>query len=218
MSATESLVLLAFSWFVYFFLHSVLASLTLKQWVASRWPALFPGYRVCFNVLSVLLIVPVLYLMYSSKGGALWAWRGEWAYVANAIALLAVLGFMWSMKFYDGMDFLGLRQLKSAEKNVHGSEKLCLSPLHRFVRHPWYFFALVIIWTRDMDSAFLVSAVCMTIYFFAGSWLEERKLVLAHGEAYRRYMSYVPGVLPLPWRYLDEARRQEISEINAGKK
>jgi len=77
------------------------------------------------------------------------------------------------------------------------------------VRHPWYFLGLVLIWTRDMDPAFLLSASAMTLYFVVGSLLEERKLIRYHGEVYRRYRKRVPGLIPLPWKYLpaEEADR-----------
>jgi len=136
----------------------------------------------------------------------MWVWRGVGAYFANSLCVLALIGFVWSLHYYDGMAFLGFRQIKSNDASIGDQEQFCLSPLHRFVRHPWYFFAIVIIWSRDMDSAFFVSAICISAYFFIGSWFEERKLVIFHGDTYRRYQRYVPGILPLPWRYLNKVK------------
>ena len=79
---------------------------------------------------------------------------------------------------------------------------MALSVLHRFVRHPWYSAALVIIWTRDMDAARLLSAAMMTVYVVVGSRLEERKLVAWHGERYHRCRERVPGLVPLAGRVL----------------
>jgi len=42
----------------------------------------------------------------------------------------------------------------------------------------------------------------ITAYFIAGSRLEEDKLLAVYGETYRRYMAKVPGLMPLPWKYL----------------
>ena len=86
-----------------------------------------------------------------------------------------------SLKYYDGREFLGLRQLNERNASVDDQEQFQLSPLHRWVRHPWYFFALVIIWTRDMNSAMLIAAILMTLYFVIGSRLDERKLLRYHG-------------------------------------
>ncbi len=105
-----------------------------------------------------------------------------------------------SGRSYDMGEFLGLRQLSG-----HGNdqpESFTVSTLHRFVRHPWYCIGLVLIWTRDMNGPLLVSALMITAYFIAGSRLEEDKLLAVYGETYRRYMAKVPGLMPLPWKYL----------------
>lgn len=71
---------------------------------------------------------------------------------------------------------------------------------------------MVIIWTRDMNAAFLVTAVAVSIYFIIGSKFEERKLIIYYGDTYRRYMERVPGLLPLPWRFLSKKDALEIME------
>ena len=213
----SNLIILALVWLAYFVLHSLLASLRAKHWVARRMSSLVPLYRAGFNIIAIGSIVPPLWLMHAYGGDMVWEWRGPGLYIVNTLGALAVIGFFWSLKYYDGMDFLGLRQLKSGNRVVEDQEKFCISPLHRVVRHPWYFLALVIIWTRDMDSAFLLSAVCMTLYFIIGSWQEERKLVVYHGEIYRLYKTFVPGLFPLPWRYLDDINLKELLSNNNNK-
>ncbi len=129
----------------------------------------------------------------------------------------ALAGFFWSLKYYDGSEFIGLRQLREREKRVEDQERLHLSPLHRYVRHPWYSLGLVLIWSRDMDLPLLISALLITLYFIIGSRLEERKLVAYHGEAYRHYQRRVPGLFPLPWRHLtrQEAEQLTTSDFSA---
>jgi len=212
-----SLVTLAFVWLAYFILHSLFASLGAKHWLERRKSSLVPLYRAGFNVIAIVTIVPPLWLMHAYGGDMVWQWRGPGLYVVNTLAVLAVTGFFWSLRYYDGMEFLGLRQIKSGNRIVEDQEKFCISPIHRFVRHPWYFFALVIIWTRDMDSAFLVSAVCMSLYFIFGSWLEEKKLVIYHGKIYQQYKIFVPGLFPLPWRYLNDERQKELFSHNTNR-
>lgn len=202
--ATWDLVLLALAWAAYFTVHSVLASLGLKHWVAAHWPAFMPAYRLCFNAAALALIAPILWFGRSLHGAPLWQWTGIAWWIANGLALAAVGGFIWSLRYYDGQEFLGLRQWRAKITTAEDQERFHLSPLHRFVRHPWYFLALVMVWTRDMDPAFLITALAVTLYFIVGSRLEERKLLAYHGEVYRRYMARVPALLPLPWRYLSK--------------
>ena len=99
-------------------------------------------------------------------------------------------------------EFLGLRQLQLNVRKVEDLEHFQLSPFHHYVRHPWYFFGLVLLWTRDMHATMLLSSVFITLYFVIGSRLEEKKLLVYHGDIYRRYMALVPGLIPLHWKTL----------------
>jgi protein-S-isoprenylcysteine O-methyltransferase Ste14 len=194
---------LAVGWIAYFALHSLLASLWLKRVVAARRPQWLPAYRLAFNALAVALILPLLILTFGQEGPLLWQWRGAWGWLGNGLAALAVLGFVWSLRAYDSGEFLGLRQWRARERRVEDQERFHISPLHRFVRHPWYSLGLVILWTRDMDAARLLAATLATAYILIGMRLEERKLIAYHGERYRAYRTRVPALVPLPWRWLD---------------
>jgi protein-S-isoprenylcysteine O-methyltransferase Ste14 len=191
---------LALGWILYAALHSLLADLRVKAAVTARFPDFAPWYRLAYNGVALLTALPLLWLMRATPGTELWAWNGAWAWLGNGLAVAALFGAMQSSKAYAMNDFLGLGVLggdKAIERDVFR-----LSTPHRFVRHPWYSFGLVIVWTRDMDAAMLVSALAITIYFVAGSRLEERKLIAIHGDTYRRYRERVPGLLPLPWKWL----------------
>lgn len=209
MPEPPSHALLACLWLVYFLLHSWLASLRLKHWVARRFPYITPWYRLIFNTLALVLLVPPIGLMWQLSGEPLWQWHGLTAWLAYGAMSLAFVGFIWSLNFYDGCEFLGLRQLKLQIHDVKDQERLHISPMHRFVRHPWYSLGLVLVWTQEMDMARLISAFAITLYFLLGSILEERKLLLYHGESYRKYRARVPALLPNPWRYLtvEEAKQ-----------
>lgn len=206
------MALLALSWLGYFSLHSALASLRIKGWVALHYPEWMPLYRLGFNILAVLMLLPIFWLVARNPGPMLWAWQGLGAWLANGLALAALLGFMKSLNYCDTREFLGLRQWKSRTQRVEDQEGFHLSPFHRYVRHPWYSFGLVLIWTRDMNAAMLLSGVMMTVYFIVGSRLEEGKLVAYHGDAYRRYMERVPGLIPLPWKSLTAKEAAELAK------
>lgn len=211
-SITEQLILLATAWFIYFSLHSITASLSVKDWLAKSRPNWMPGYRLGFNFLAIILLTVPLYLTLKYPGSTVWQWNGYHKVVTTLLTYSSIAGFIWSLKYYDGLEFLGIRQLRSQEKSVEDQEHFQLSPFHRYVRHPWYFFALVYIWTQDMSSAWLLSSTMMTLYFIIGSRLEERKLVVYHGEIYRQYLKKVPGLFPLPWRYLSNKEAYELIE------
>jgi len=203
--------LIALAWLGYFALHSALASLALKRWVARRFPSWMPGYRLAFNALALVLLIPPLALTYAERGPWLWQWTGFGWWLANGLAVAALLAILWSLRWYDGRELLGLRQWRGRVLSPEDQERFHLSPLHRFVRHPWYSLALVLIWTRDMDLAFLVTAVMASLYLAIGARLEEAKLLVYHGEVYRRYRERVPSLIPLPWRFLTAEAAERLA-------
>jgi protein-S-isoprenylcysteine O-methyltransferase Ste14 len=206
----SQVLILVGTWLFYFLIHSLLASFRVKRLIAGYWPGLMPAYRLAFNLIALLLLLPPLYLTYQLDGPWLWRWSGPAGWLADALALISIALFYWTLKYYNSGEFIGLKQWRERTESVEDQECFHLSPLHRFVRHPWYLIGLVLIWSRDMNLAFLVTAIAITLYFWLGSRLEERKLMAYHGAIYRRYRERVPGLLPLPWRYLSREEAEEL--------
>ena len=213
MDHLNGLWMLAASWLGYFMLHSLFASLGAKHWVAARFPAFMPVYRLSFNLIAVLLLAPILAFTYSLPRVELWHWSGLAAWFANGLSVFAIVGVFYSSKGYDIREFLGVRQWRNRTRTVEDQENFHLSEFHRYVRHPWYFCALLLIWSRDMTPATLLSATMLTLYFFVGSRLEETKLLAYHGEIYRRYMGQVPGLFPLPWKKLSPRQADALLSV-----
>ena len=204
------LALIALAWLAYGALHSLLASLRCKHWFHTRWPAALRAYRLGFNLSALLLLAPVLWLTHGFRGEVLWDVPG---WIAWPAAILAVIGFAWSMKWYDGATFLGLRQWRDQVGPDDEREAFRLSPLHRHVRHPWYALGLLLLWTRDLNAGWLVAACAITLYLLIGSRLEENKLIALYGEAYRRYRARVPGLLPLPGHSLSSSDARALEHL-----
>lgn len=205
-----NLLLFALGWIAYAALHSLLAALNVKNWISRRYPGFSPYYRLSFNVLATLLLLPLIWAIYAIPGEWLWHWEGINACVANGLALAALVGFWFSTHGYDMDEFLGLKALREKRADPAEHDRFCISPLHRHVRHPWYALGLVLIWTRDMNAPLLVSASAITLYFILGSWLEERKLEAHFGDVYRNYKEKVPALLPLPWKRLSPAEADAL--------
>lgn len=196
-------------WIAFFVLHSVLATTSFKHRFARHFPAIWPRYRLLYNLVSIITLLPVLAMTFALTTPVIWQWQGTAKSLMDGIALLAIVGFLVSMKYYDGLAFLGLRP-DATRPMGSADEPLVISPLHRYVRHPWYFFALLIIWTRDMNAGWLVASVLMTAYFILGSRLEENKLINEYGQNYARYRRRVPGIIPLPGRSLSKTEAADI--------
>lgn len=196
-------LLIALAWGGYGGLHSWLASRRVKAWAARCWPAWLGSYRLTYNLLAAGLLIPLLVATERADDVWLWRWQGGWAWLAHAVTLVVIAGFAWSSRAYDMQEFLGVNTAAAP------APRFGLSPLHRCVRHPWYFLGLLWLWTRDMDSARLTAALVISIYVWLGSRLEDAKLEEQLGAAYRSYRARVPGLLPRPWRCLnrEEFRR-----------
>lgn len=206
MSLTEILIL-SLSWTIFFCLHSLFASLLFKHHIAKNWPDIMSAYRILFNMISVILLPIPLLIQHYYAGEYLWKWSGISAIITNGLAIAAALAIFLTLKYYDSSDFSGLKQFREKITDVEDQEQFTISPIHRFVRHPWYFLILVILWTRSMDEATLISTLLITAYFTIGSRLEENKLIVYHGQKYQSYRKQVPGLIPLPWKYLKKRQK-----------
>lgn len=206
------LILLVAAWCAYFILHSALASLAVKHKIASRWPTAARAYRAAFNLQAVAFGAVLVWWTENAGGAPILVWHGIAAWVANGLAAGALILFGYSLRFYDGREFLGVTQWRTPAATVEDQERLKISPLHRYVRHPWYALGLVLLWTRDMDTARFAVAVVATLYLVIGSWLEERKLIRYHGKAYGAYRAQVPAFIPSATRHL---RRDQAAQLQA---
>ncbi len=182
---------LVLAWAGWGALHSLLAGARAKAWLAARGPRWVRFERLLYNAIALAtLAVPLAFLAVAS-GAPLWHTPPLLRTLADVAAAGAILAFLWTLRWYDGRAFLGLRAGPTRAT-------LVISPLHRWVRHPWYSLALVLIWTREMDAAWLASAIALTVYLVLGSRHEETALLREHGAAYREYAARVPALLP--WR------------------
>ena len=206
------LLCLALGWVAYGVVHSLLAALTTKTRVTRSWPRFAPYYRLAYNAIALVALLPLAWATYALPGDWLWRWTGLAAWFANGLAVAALAGFWLSSGTYDMGEFLGLKPWREqrADAGEHGGFRI--STLHRYVRHPWYALGLLLIWTRDMNAPLLVSAAAITLYFIIGARYEENKLAAHFGTAYRDYKARVPGLMPLPWRRLSSAEAEALMQ------
>ncbi len=159
------LSLLVLVWIGYFLIHSLLASHRIKYYILSQHPGFTSCYRLAYNIVAVVTLIPVvlIHALYDSR--PIFQWPGLLSELSLSLIVFATLGFIWSLKYYDLQAFTGINTCLN-RNSATPKDRLTISPLHRFVRHPWYLFALIIIWSREQSQMELISSTMVTIYFW----------------------------------------------------
>jgi protein-S-isoprenylcysteine O-methyltransferase Ste14 len=192
--------LLAFAWTAYGALHSAMISETATGFLKRRLGESFRFYRLFFNAVALVLLVPLVWASDSLRGEPVLRWEGAWRAVRYATASVGVLLFVAGGRHYSLRRFIGLSQLRRASAGgLAAGGGIESTGVLGLVRHPWYTAVVLLLWARDLDAAGLVVAGVLTVYVVVGTLLEERKLIHEFGDAYRDYQARVSMFVPLKW-------------------
>lgn len=188
-------LVLAFLWIAYCSLHSLMAATGFKNWIHQKLGRNYKYYRLFYVVFSFVTLAALVYYQLSIppyllfQSSILITITG-WVIVITGLLVMAVCIY----KYF--MNLSGLRSL--LYDNV--SNRLMITGIHRYVRHPLYLGTFIFIWGLLLlipQLSVLVSTTIITIYTLVGIVLEERKLVAEFGEQYKNYMRKVPKLWPL---------------------
>lgn len=185
-------------------LHSLLASRWAKAGARrGLGPSAERFYRLAYNLIGGLTLLPVLALPARFPGVLIYQARWPWTGLMLAIQATALLAILAGVIQTGAASFLGLQQLLQAEPS--GPGRLQVTGLYRWVRHPLYTAGLVFLWFSPvMTTSLLALFAGLSIYLYVGSRFEERRLIDEFGDAYRDYRRCVPRLIPQPWRRLPD--------------
>jgi protein-S-isoprenylcysteine O-methyltransferase Ste14 len=157
--------------------------------------------KVLYSISSGVVLVTVV-LLWQPAGERIVELTGLARWCVRLFALLALAGFYWTAKSLRDFDPLGVGAMLARM----GAAPAAPMPLtvrgpYRWVRHPFYLFTLVMIWSYPSLSAdrLLFNAV-WTLWIWVGALLEERDLLAAYGPAYEAYRQNVPRLFPIKWK------------------
>lgn len=171
---------------VYYTIHTLLASSKLKDQLK------LSSYRLIYNTIAILTIVPVVMVLNSSVNAR--DITLTFSSIAGILLFLAGVYIVWvSFSSFDLSEFLGLKQ-ESTE-----SLTLFTKGYYSFSRHPMYFGSILIFWSLYLlfsNNFFLSFAIISTTYAYAGSWSEEQKLIKTFGNPYIEYQNSVSMIIP----------------------
>ena len=183
------------------FLHSAMISVSVTRLLEKYAGIHYRFYRLFFNSVALLTIIPVILYQRSIASDAFFNWDGYLRVVQFAMIGLGIVLFLLGAKKYDAKRFIGLAQLKddTVRQGLSADGKLDSHGVHGLVRHPWYTGLLLVLWARPLDMSTLVINLVFSLYLIIGSHLEERKLVMEFGDDYRTYQKNVSMLLPFKW-------------------
>jgi protein-S-isoprenylcysteine O-methyltransferase Ste14 len=199
------LVISAFA--IFAVVHSLVAGSGLKRWLAGHLGELLVHgwYRLAYNVFAGITLLPVLALVALLPDRTLYSVGLPWSLLMVTLQLVAIVSLAVSLLMTDIGHFTGISQ---AVAYLRGQPlPLPEPPLqakgpYALVRHPLYTFSLLAIWLLPLMTVnVLAFNVAATVYFVAGSLVEERRLERLYGDAYRAYQQDVAWLIPWPrWR------------------
>jgi methanethiol S-methyltransferase len=176
--------------------HSLMARPFFKRWFTRLIPE--PAERSTYVLFSSLALI-ALFAYWQPLGGIVW----DVDDAAGRAILYALFGFGWTLVLVstfliNHFDLFGLRQIWLQLRGVpYAPLKFGTPGPYRLVRHPLYVGWFFAFWaTPVMTITHLVFAVATTAYILIAIQLEERDLIDALGDDYRRYRERVPMVIP----------------------
>jgi protein-S-isoprenylcysteine O-methyltransferase Ste14 len=178
--------------------HSVMARKQFKQWWTQYVPK--PVERSTFVLFSSLALITLFWQWLPIPTTV---WHVDNLQIALAIKGLSILGWLvvlTSTFLINHFELFGLHQVANNLTGRPMPTPRFRTPLYyKLVRHPLYLGFIIAFWAAPtMTVGHLLFAAVTTAYIVVGALLEERDLINAFGDEYRRYRDRVSMLIPLP--------------------
>jgi len=184
-----SAMLIWLSGFVFALSHSLLASKTCKQYCyASGLQE--PRYRLLYSLVAIVATAIWVLYVHQLADSALYQSDGLLWWLLIAIQGLGLMVALAAFYPIDGLVFLGLR------KAGEGCEAFIVRGIYRYIRHPMYTGAMLILLAMPVQSwNGLHFTLLICLYFIIGSRFEEARMLANHPD-YAAYRKRVPAFIP----------------------
>ncbi len=155
-------------------------------------------YHGAFFTLASATILLTLVLLWHESPVVVLGLEGASRWVVRGVSLAALPGFLWSARSIAQFDPFGVAPIQASLRGrPPRAWPFTIQGPYRWVRHPQYFFALVLFWaTPDLTADRLLFNGIFTVWVVLGTILEERDLIDQFGSDYREYRQHVPMLIP----------------------
>lgn len=183
---------------LFFLQHSLMVRTGFRTWLSGLIPREYIG--AIYSIFSGLFLL-ILMLFWQNSASIQFEFDGMLYWLIRALFFLGIIGFYITFRSLKPFDLFGIREIAShlKGKTPKGST-FKVRGMYRLVRHPLYFFCLLIIWSHVYVSTDrLLFNGLWTLWIIIGTFLEERDLIAAFGDEYRNYQRTVPMLIPYKW-------------------
>jgi len=181
----------------FFLQHSIMVRRSFKQRLSKLFPDAYHGavYSIASGIFLFMVII------FWQATALLWEAQGLTRLLMRLFFILPIAGFFWGVKSLVFFDPFGIQAVFERERHTkHRRAKFVVKGPYRWVRHPLYFFLLIMIWScPDMSADRLLFNIMWSAWIVIGASLEERDLAREFGSAYRDYQKNVPMLIPFKW-------------------
>jgi len=202
MNLVTDVLIIIFLFAVFGYIHSLLASLSVKLWIKKIFRDLIAFYRLLYNVFGLLSLY-LIYQLSPKPHLTIYDLPNPYDLIILIPQFLSIAGVFWTFKYICFKEFLGIDQVKRYFEKKYSTEldeeyTLRIEGPYRYMRHPVYFFSITFLLFRPtMDLFYLTFFICIVAYFYIGSYYEEKKLVKQFGDIYEEYRKEVPRIFPI---------------------
>ena len=188
--------------FLFGFTHTYLGTLNFKRKVKEKIGNYVAFYRIAYNIFALGSFY-LIYIISPKPDIIIYDLNYPWDIVIFVLQALSIIGFFWAGLPTDLLEFLGISQIRRWLKGNYKVEELDETSVlktdgpYKLCRHPIYLFSILFLGFRPTMSLFyFVFFVCIIMYFYIGSYYEEKKLLEKFGGEYLTYMMNTPRFFP----------------------
>lgn len=180
--------------FLFFIQHSFMIRRTFRTRLSNIVPSYYND--AIFTLASSIILIVVVILWQPST--MLYELQGITRWIIRSIFIMGIVGIGWGVKALKSFDLFGRTPIRDhLRQKQRLPQKLSIHGAYSWMRHPLYFFVLVLVWAcPDMTVDRLIFNFLWTIWIIIGTVLEEKDLVLDFGSDYRQYQKRVPMLIP----------------------
>lgn len=180
---------------VFFIQHSFM----IRRGFRARLSNIVPSYYndAVFTLASSIVLTWVV-IFWQPSTTVLYELQGFQRWIARCIFFMGIVGIGWGVKALKSFDPFGRTPIRDhLNEKPRRSQKFSVYGPYLWVRHPLYFFVLLLIWAcPDLTLDRLIFNFLWTVWIIIGTVLEEKDLLSDFGDDYRQYQGRVPMLIP----------------------